>query len=55
MEPLAPFFGEVQLGQTTQIICGAIEGLLFGAGVMSGIEFSASSKDAESIASEKLT
>jgi DNA-binding winged helix-turn-helix (wHTH) protein len=38
MEPLAPFFGEVHLGQTTQIILGAIEGLLFGAGVTSGIE-----------------
>ncbi|HEX8184741.1 MAG TPA: hypothetical protein VF747_08310, partial [Blastocatellia bacterium] len=38
MEPLAPFFGEVHFGQTTQIILGAIEGLLFGAGVMGGIE-----------------
>jgi DNA-binding winged helix-turn-helix (wHTH) protein len=41
MDPLAPFFGEVHFGRTTQLICGAIEGLLFGAGVMSGIEFSA--------------
>jgi DNA-binding winged helix-turn-helix (wHTH) protein len=39
MEPLAPFFGEVHFSQTPQIISGAIEGLLFGAGVMSGIEF----------------
>lgn len=38
MEPLAPFFGEVHFGHTSQIISGAIEGLLFGAGVMSGIE-----------------
>lgn len=39
MEPLAPFFGEVHFGHTSQIISGAIEGFLFGAGVMSGIEF----------------
>ena len=39
MEPLAPYFGEVHFGHTSQIISGAIEGLLFGAGVMSGIEF----------------
>jgi hypothetical protein len=38
MEPLAPFFGEVHFGQTTQIVLGAIEGLLFGAGVTGGIE-----------------
>ena len=38
MDPLAPFFGEVHFGQTTQIILGAIEGLLFGAGVTGGIE-----------------
>jgi DNA-binding winged helix-turn-helix (wHTH) protein len=38
MEPLAPFFGEVHFGQTTQIVLGAIEGLLFGAGVTSGVE-----------------
>jgi DNA-binding winged helix-turn-helix (wHTH) protein len=41
MEPLAPYFGEVHFGHTSQIISGAIEGLLFGAGVMSGIEFCA--------------
>lgn len=40
MDPLAPLFGEVHFGQTTQIVMGAIEGLLFGAGVASGIEFS---------------
>ena len=32
MDPLAPLFGEVHFGQTTQIVMGAIEGLLFGAG-----------------------
>ena len=50
MEPLAPYFGEVHFGHTSQIISGAIEGLLFGAGVMSGIEFfaRADSEDAES-------
>jgi hypothetical protein len=40
MDPLAPLFGEVHFGQTTQIAMGAIEGLLFGAGVASGIEMS---------------
>jgi hypothetical protein len=38
LDPLAPFFGEVHFGKTTQIICGAIEGLLFGAGVGLGVE-----------------
>lgn len=38
MEPLASFFGEVHFGQTSQVIMGALEGLLFGAGVMSGSE-----------------
>ena len=40
MDPLAPLFGEVHFGQTTQIVMGAIEGMLFGAGVASGIEMS---------------
>jgi hypothetical protein len=40
MDPLAPLFGEVHFGQTTQIVMGAIEGLLFGAGVAGGIEIS---------------
>jgi hypothetical protein len=40
MDPLAPLFGEVHFGQTTQIVMGAMEGLLFGAGVASGIEAS---------------
>jgi hypothetical protein len=44
MDPLAPFFGEVHFGQTTQIILGAIEGLLFGAGMTSGIEYYARRK-----------
>jgi DNA-binding winged helix-turn-helix (wHTH) protein len=33
LDPLAPLFGEVHFGKTTQIIFGAIEGLLFGFGV----------------------
>lgn len=41
MDPLAPLFGEVHFGQTTQIVMGAIEGLLFGAGVAGGIEMAA--------------
>lgn len=40
MDRLAPLFGEVHFGQTTQIVMGAIEGMLFGAGVASGIEIS---------------
>lgn len=48
MEPLAPLFGEVHFGQTTQIVMGALEGLLFGAGVASGIEVSGRS-DREAI------
>ncbi|HXG64322.1 MAG TPA: hypothetical protein VNO70_04385, partial [Blastocatellia bacterium] len=40
LDPLAPFFGEVRFGQTTQIMMGAIEGLLFGAGTAAGIELS---------------
>jgi hypothetical protein len=43
MDPLAPLFGEVHFGQTTQIVMGAIEGLLFGAGVATGIEISSRS------------
>ncbi len=38
MDPLAPFFGEGHFGQTTQIVMGALEGLLFGAGLSLGIE-----------------
>jgi DNA-binding winged helix-turn-helix (wHTH) protein len=38
MEPLAPLFGEVHFGRTTQIVLGAIEGLLFGAGMTIGME-----------------
>src|ERR1041384_170980 len=43
MDPLAPLFGEVRFGETTQIVMGALEGLLFGAGVASGIEMSSRS------------
>jgi DNA-binding winged helix-turn-helix (wHTH) protein len=38
MDPLAPLFGEVHFGETTQIVMGAIEGLLFGTGVAVGVE-----------------
>jgi DNA-binding winged helix-turn-helix (wHTH) protein len=38
MEPLAPYFGAASFNHTRQIIFGAIEGLMFGAGLMSGIE-----------------
>jgi hypothetical protein len=43
MDPLAPLFGEVHFGETTQIVMGALEGLLFGAGVAGGIEIAARS------------
>jgi hypothetical protein len=38
LDTLAPVFGEVHFGQTTQLIMGAMEGLLFGIGTASGIE-----------------
>ena len=38
LDALAPVFGEVHFGKTTQLILGAIEGLLFGAGITRGIE-----------------
>lgn len=38
LDPLARLFGEGQFGHTMQIILGAIEGLLFGAGMMMGME-----------------
>ncbi|HYP28352.1 MAG TPA: winged helix-turn-helix domain-containing protein [Blastocatellia bacterium] len=37
MDPLGYLFGEVRFGRVTQIVFGAIEGLLFGCGVMGGI------------------
>ncbi len=33
MDPIASFFGETKFGRTTQVILGAVEGLLFGTGV----------------------
>src|SRR5262249_29257087 len=39
LDPLASFFGEVHFGQTSQIILGAVEALLFGAGMMAGMEY----------------
>ncbi|HJQ24352.1 MAG TPA: winged helix-turn-helix domain-containing protein [Blastocatellia bacterium] len=41
LDTLAPVFGEVHFGQTTQLILGALEGLLFGVGMASGIEAAA--------------
>jgi DNA-binding winged helix-turn-helix (wHTH) protein len=41
LDALAPVFGEVHFGQTTQLIMGAMEGLLFGIGTASGIEIAA--------------
>jgi len=41
LDTLAPVFGEVHFGQTTQLILGALEGLLFGIGMTSGIEIAA--------------
>ncbi|HSE97332.1 MAG TPA: HEAT repeat domain-containing protein, partial [Blastocatellia bacterium] len=38
MDPLAPYFGEVHFGRTTQIVLGALEGLLFGTGMTLGME-----------------
>jgi hypothetical protein len=49
MDPLAPLFGEVHFGQTTQIVMGALEGLLFGAGVACGIEMSGRAERQDSI------
>lgn len=37
MDGLASMFGEVQFGRTTKLILGAIEGLVFGCGVIGGI------------------
>ena len=38
MDLLAPFFGEVSFGRTTQIALGTMEGLMFGAWTMVGME-----------------
>jgi hypothetical protein len=38
LDTLGQMFGEGNFGQTTQIILGAIEGLLFGMGVTLGVE-----------------
>jgi DNA-binding winged helix-turn-helix (wHTH) protein len=48
LEPIAMFFGEGYFGRTTKIALGAVEGLLFGIGVLAGIElFSQPSVDDE--------
>jgi DNA-binding winged helix-turn-helix (wHTH) protein len=41
MEALATYFGEPHFGGTTQIVLGAFEGLLFGAGMSAGLEIAA--------------
>jgi hypothetical protein len=41
LDTLAPVFGEVHFGQTTQLIMGAMEGLMFGIGTACGIETAA--------------
>jgi DNA-binding winged helix-turn-helix (wHTH) protein len=38
LEPLAPYFGASNFNHTRHILFGAIEGLMFGTGLMSGIE-----------------
>jgi DNA-binding winged helix-turn-helix (wHTH) protein len=48
LDALAPVFGEVHFGQTTQLILGAMEGLLFGVGVTSGIE-TAANRESENL------
>ena len=45
MEPLANYFSAVHFTNTRQMIFGAIEGLMFGAGLMSGIEYSGRNKE----------
>jgi DNA-binding winged helix-turn-helix (wHTH) protein len=37
MDPLAALFGEAHFGRTTQAVLGALEGALFGGGLMGGI------------------
>jgi hypothetical protein len=37
MGPLAALFGEAHFGRTTQAVLGALEGALFGGGMMGGI------------------
>ena len=56
MDPLAAMFGEVHFGRTTQVVMGALEGLLFGAGVAMGIETSRNGKtpaQTETVTSKK--
>jgi DNA-binding winged helix-turn-helix (wHTH) protein len=48
LDTLAPVFGEVHFGQTTQLILGAMEGLLFGVGMTSGIE-TAANREADDV------
>ncbi len=45
LEPLAPYFSKVHYSHVREIIFGGIEGLMFGAGLMSGIEFLSRNQD----------
>ncbi len=47
MEPLAPYFSKVHNSHIREIIFGGIEGLMFGAGLMSGIELVARKRNEE--------
>lgn len=47
LEPIAMFFGEGYFGRTTQIALGALEGFLFGIGVLAGIEMFTHEQDEE--------
>lgn len=45
LETLATIFGEVDFGRTTRVALGALEGLLFGCGLMAGIEIFTRSRE----------
>lgn len=45
LETIATIFGEGEFGRTTQVALGALEGLLFGGGVMAGIEIFTRSRE----------
>lgn len=44
MEPLAPYFSAMRFSSSRQLLFGAIEGVMFGAGLMSGMMFFARAK-----------
>ena len=49
LESIAMFFGEGYFGRTTKIALGALEGLLFGIGVLAGIEMFSQSQDEDDV------